>query len=198
MPKIIGDSLAEHREVIRQRIFTALTELLRQRGFDALSLADVAATAGVARTAMYNHFRTKEALLLAFADHETDQYVTALDRALEETDDPIEQLRAFVRRQIMLRRVYHVAPGPALSSLLSHETRERMREHARRVESILREILIRGMSDGVFPDQDIEVTVSLVNACLSGRNLPDGDAATQEHAIEATTTFVLRAVGAEV
>ena len=50
---------------------------------------------------------------------------------------------------------------------------------------------------GEFPAQDIDTTVQLVNACLSGRLVPD-DPAAREQAIEATEAFVLRAVGADV
>ena len=66
MPKIIGGSLHEHREQTRQRLFTALSTLMSERGFDAISFADIAAAAGVGRTAVYNHFSDKEALLMGF------------------------------------------------------------------------------------------------------------------------------------
>ena len=54
-----------------------------------------------------------------------------------------------------------------------------------------------GIASGAFPEQDLATTVPLVNACLTGRGLPD-DGADREHAIEQTEAFVLRAVGARV
>ncbi len=65
------------------------------------------------------------------------------------------------------------------------------------MESILKRILRAGIAEGEFPEQDIEPTVQLVNACLSGRLIPD-DPAARERAIRATEAFVLRAVGARV
>ena len=102
MPKIIGGSLREHREQTRRRLFDALSSLMADRGFDTITLADIATTAGVGRTAVYNHFADKEALLVAFIADETDRYATLLQRRLDEIDDPVEQLRQYVRAQVRL------------------------------------------------------------------------------------------------
>lgn len=197
MPKIIGASLHEHREQTRRRLFSALSTLMSERGFDAITLADIAAAAGVGRTAVYNHFPDKESLLLGFITHETEQYAAGLQASLDDIDDPVDQLRAYVRAQASLTRVYHVAPGPELRSVLSRGAQQRVREHVGVVEQILRRILAAGIASGALPEQDLDTTVPLVNACLTGRNLPDGGDE-REHAIAQTEAFVLRAVGARV
>ncbi|WP_250445284.1 TetR/AcrR family transcriptional regulator [Actinotalea sp. C106] len=195
MPKIIGGSLTEHREQTRNKLFAALTALMADRGFDAITLADIAGAAGIGRTAVYNHFPDKESLLLAFITHETDQWVASLERALNGVEDPVEQMRAYVRQQAQLKRVFHLAPGPELRSVLSPSTRARLREHAEPVEELLRRILRTGIANGAFTDQPLETTVVLVNACLSSRGVPD-DGPGREAAIAATEAFVLRALGA--
>lgn len=196
MPKIIGATLHEHREQTRQRLFAALADLMSERGFDAISLADIAAAAGIGRTAVYNHFADKESLLLGFIAHETAEYVTRLEAALADVEDPVEQLRTYVQQQAQLSRVFHLAPGPDLRTVLSPATQQRLRDHVVGVEAILRRILVRGIEAGVLPPQDIATTVPLVHACLSGRGVPDGPG--REAAVRATETFVLRAVGAPV
>lgn len=194
MPKIIGGSLREHRAQTRRRLFDALSELLGDRGFDTITLADIAATAGVGRTAVYNHFADKEALLVAFIADETEQYADALQRRLDEIDDPVDQLRHYVRAQVRLEHEHHL-PGAELRSVVSRPTQARLREHVVAFEQVLRGVLRRGIATGAFPDQDLDTTVPLVNACLSGRG-PTGDVATRERAIAQTEQFVLRAVGA--
>ena len=138
MPKIIGGSLHEHREQTRQKLFAALSALMAEQGFDAITLAEIAGAAGVGRTAVYNHFPDKESLLLGFITHETEQYAATLQRSLDDIDDPTEQLQMYVRQQAALTRVYHLAPGPELRSVLSRGTQQRVREHVVVVEQILR------------------------------------------------------------
>ncbi|MCV2392940.1 TetR/AcrR family transcriptional regulator [Actinotalea sp. M2MS4P-6] len=194
MPKIIGGSLTEHRERTRIKLFAALATLMLERGFDAISLADIAAKAGVGRTAVYNHFPDKEALLLAYMTYETEEYVANLEDALHGIDDPVEQMRTYVRRQAQLKRVYRLSPGPDLRSVVSPATQRQLRSHAELVATVLRRILEGGMADGSFAEQPLNTTVSLVNACLSTRATADGD----PDAVAATEEFVLRALGAQV
>lgn len=197
MPKIIGGSLQEHRAQTRHKLYTALSTLMAERGFDSITLADIATRAGVGRTAVYNHFADKDALLLGFIAHETEQYVANLTRALEEVDDPVEQLRIYVRQNARLRTAFSFAPGPDLRSVVGRGTRSKLGDHAVMVESVLRRIIQSGMDSGIFADQDLDITVPLVNACLrshvlDGSGVPRTDRAT----VEQTVSFVLRAVGA--
>lgn len=194
MPKIIGATLAEHRERVRTQLFTALSELLAETGFDAVSMADIAARAGVGRTSVYNHFPDKEAVLLGFIEHETAQYVQALSESLAHVRDPEERLRVYVREQINLKAVYHLAPGQDLRNVVSSGTQMRLREHVHQVTELLSAILRHGIETGRLPDQDVDAVVPLINACLSGRFHPE-DGPERVRAIEATEAFVLRAVG---
>lgn len=166
-------------------------------GLDAITLADIAAVAGIGRTAVYNYFPDKEEILLAFISHQTQQYLERLEHVLVGVDDPIDQLRTYVRQQTDLKKVFHLAGSPDLRAMLSRETQRRLREHVVGVDEILRRILTSGIESGSFPTQDLDTTVPLVHACLSGRGLPD-DVTDRERAIDATETFVLRAVGAQV
>ncbi|QTE29431.1 TetR/AcrR family transcriptional regulator [Pengzhenrongella sicca] len=197
MPKIIGGSLHEHRVRTRQQLFAALASLMAERGFDAITLADIAATAGIGRTAVYNHFADKESLLLEFIAHETQQYVEALEAALSGVTDPVAQVRTYVRQQTQLAHAFHPGSGTDLRPMLSRGTRPRLRDHAVDVEAILRRIVAAGIASGAFPEQDLDTTVSLVHACLTGRGVP-ADGPAREHTLEATEAFVLRAVGARV
>lgn len=195
MPKIIGSTLAEHREQVRSRLFTALEELMDSSGFDALTMSDIAAHAGVGRTSVYNHFADKESLLLGYIEHETGAFLADLREALADVSDPEERLRVYVRQQVLLKATYHLAPGPNLRTVVTPDTLQRLREHVRDVEQLLREILTDGIETGSMPAQDVDAVVQLVHACLTGREVPE-DPHDRERALVATEDFVLRAVGA--
>ena len=197
MPKIIGGSLSEHRERTRARLFEALTTLMAERGFDAITLADIAQEAGVGRTALYNHFPDKESLLLAFIYETTEAYVVALERTLEGVSDPVEQLRTYVRQHVDRKKTYYPAPGVDLRSVMSRESAQQLRQHASLVEDVLRRILVAGIDAGVFAEQPVTMTVPLVNASLGSRGVPEEEGPEREAAIEAIEAFVLRAVGAQ-
>lgn len=195
MPKIIGSTLAEHREQVRHRLFDALARLMDTTGFDTLTMSDIAAEAGVGRTSVYNHFADKESLLIGYIENETSSFLADLREALDSVEDPEERLRVYIRQQIRLKSTYHLAPGPDLRSVVSRDTVMRLREHVREVEQLLREILRDGIRAGRLPDQDVDAVVPLVHACLTGREVPR-EPGEHERAVTATEDFVLRAVGA--
>lgn len=194
MPKILGGSLDEHRRQTRARLFLALQDLMAERGFDAITLADIAAHAGIGRTAIYNHFADKEELLVEFIWASTEEFVAILNRALEGVDDPVERLRTYIRHDARLSRDHHVPPASDMRTVLSPETLVRMREHAVLAESVMRAILEDGMATGQFAPQPIDVTVRLINACLSSRAVPQHEPA-RTAALASVEEFVLRAVG---
>ncbi|KAA1422408.1 TetR/AcrR family transcriptional regulator [Mumia zhuanghuii] len=196
MPKIIGDSLAEHRAETRRRLLSAFGDLLTERGYDAVRLADVATRADIGRTAIYNHFADKEAVLLAFAMDETQRYVDAIREALAEVDGPVERLQTYVRMHVALSREMHMGLGPQLYSLLSRDALLHMREHVVVVETLLRDVLEDGMKQGAFAVDDLRATTALVLACLQSRQVTHPEAADRDTAVAVTERFVLRAVGA--
>ncbi|MCL2466886.1 MAG: TetR/AcrR family transcriptional regulator [Micrococcales bacterium] len=196
MPKIIAATLREHREQVRRRLFKALSELIVEQGFDQVTLSQVAARAGVGRTALYNHFPDKEALLVGLIMYETAAWAKALEAALVGIDDPVEQLRTYIHAQLVLKPNFHFGPAPDLRRVLSTHTLTQVRNHVALAERILSGVLERGMASGAFPVQDVDVTARLVLSCLSSRALSNsGDRARSVAQVE---EFVLRALGANM
>lgn len=187
MPRIVADSLAEHRDLVQRQVFDAFAELLGRGSFDAVTMAAIAERAGLGRTTIYHHFHDKEAVLVAFATHETQTYVSELRTALGEARRPADQLRTYIRHHLAAGEKFHMGLGPSLYGALSPAARLEIRDHVGEVEDVLREILSTGQAEGTFDIDDLPSALSLVHACLTPRHLPPA-------AIE---TFVLRAVGAE-
>ncbi|WP_229051731.1 TetR/AcrR family transcriptional regulator [Aeromicrobium sp. Leaf350] len=186
MPKIVGDTLADHRALVRSHVFEAFISLMEERGYAAITLSDIAARAGVGRTALYNHFRDKESVVVELALHETTAYVTSARAAVLGSTGPTDALRTYVRHHIERQGDLHFGFGPDLLGLLSPAALAQMREHVVEVEAVLLEILQEGMGSGAFRVDDLRTTVTLVNACLQPRRI---DA-------ESVADFVVRAVAA--
>jgi len=198
MPKIMGSSLAEHRERTRGALFDSLSMLMSQRSFEKITLSDVAAHAGVGRTAVYNHFADKEDLLLAFMEHEVVRYSEELSAALTGIEDPIDRLRVYVRQQALLKRHFHFPSTGPLSSSVSRGTAGRLRSHGSLISQMLASILTDAMDAGLIPRQDPAMLIPLLNACVMGGRPTPQDPAERVAYLEALDVFVLRAVGARI
>src|SRR5699024_9642870 len=114
MPRISAGSVDEHRNQVHHRIFQALATLMQDRSFDAITMAQIAAAAGIGRTAIYHHFPDKDAVVVAFATDETTRYIDRLQGVLAESTGPVEALRLYVRHNLDAGEQFHVGLGPKL------------------------------------------------------------------------------------
>lgn len=197
MPKIMGSSILEHRENTRRALFDALSSLMRERGFDAVSMSDLASRAGIGRTAIYNHFTDKEDLLLAFVEDEMSGYLDTVHSMLAEHSEPIDQLRIYVRSQLLAERTYLMSPGPPLKDVISPATGQRLRQHVIQSSRLLKGILEEAMSAGALPVQDVSLSIQLVNGALTGRRVPREEPHRTAF-FHGTELFIIRALGADV
>src|ERR1039458_1279700 len=60
----------------KERILVAAAALGAARGFDAISMADIGAEAGIVGSGVYRHFDSKTAILVAMADRVMDRLMT--------------------------------------------------------------------------------------------------------------------------
>ncbi|TDZ99362.1 TetR/AcrR family transcriptional regulator [Mycobacteroides salmoniphilum] len=185
MPRISASSVEEHREQVHRRVFEAFAGLMAEQSFDAITMAKLAAAAGIGRTAIYHHFADKDAVIVEFASHETSRYLDGLHAALADIGDPAQRLRIYIRHQLETGQQFHMGLGSQLYGALSRDASVAIRDHVVAVEKVLREILTDGVAAEVFVVEDQSATVSLIHACLAPRHLPNA-------AIE---RFVLRALG---
>lgn len=172
MPKITGDSLSAHRERIREQVFAAFVDLVGERSFEAITMAQIAERAGVGRTSIYHHFKDKDAVVVAFATHETNRYLEDLDEALTDAVDPPERLRRYVRHHLAEGEQFHLGLGPQVYGMLSADSLREIREHVVAVEAVLRGIIADGVAAGDFVTSDPDAVVPLIHSCLNHRSLP--------------------------
>ena len=75
-------SLTPKSEATRRRILAAALSVFRERGFDAATMREIAAAAGMAVGAAYYHFDSKDALVMAFYEQAAQEMTPELERIL--------------------------------------------------------------------------------------------------------------------
>src|SRR5215813_9943222 len=89
---------ARSRDEQSQRILDAALALFSERGFEAVTMADVADAADVSRATVFNHFRSKQGLVDAITEQVLLAYREMLDAALA---------RAEVPTPLLVRALFH-------------------------------------------------------------------------------------------
>ena len=168
-----------------------------------IPVAAILQRAGVSTRAFYRHFESKDELFLALLRQESDALAHRLDRIVDETGDPVGQLKAWINGMFgwmhdeeMRMHLTVIDSDEVRAAKGYRETRERA--HADRERSLV-EILRRGRADGSFPQADPEHDAVAISAVISremASQLP-GDEARLQRSLDWVLEFALRALGAE-
>jgi AcrR family transcriptional regulator len=84
----------------KERILVAAAALGARRGFDAISMADIGAQAGIVGSGIYRHFDSKTAILVAMADRVMDRLMTRAAEIISAFPDGRQSLSMLVRDHI--------------------------------------------------------------------------------------------------
>ena len=92
-------SFRERMHIAREdAIISAVNRLLAEKGFDAMTVDEVAAEVGIAKASLYKHFPSKEDLAAAAMVRVMERARAFLDsRQADTAATPLEQLRAVAR-----------------------------------------------------------------------------------------------------
>jgi len=85
------------REKTRAALIDSSLRVVSQFGFEAPTLDDFIAAAGVARGTFYNYFQTKESLFLAMAGHVADSVDAEILQLFKGIDDPAQRIAIAIR-----------------------------------------------------------------------------------------------------
>jgi AcrR family transcriptional regulator len=153
-----------------QEILTAAAELFGERGYDAVSLEDLADRLDVTKSSLYYYFSGKDELVTAAIETLGDEWTTRLEELLERTDGtPAVRLRALIHEHVTIA----VRDYPAALRLFL-EPREwpdaqydRIKELRRRHDALFRALVEQGVAGGDFRVIDVDTVLQCMHAAMS-------------------------------
>lgn len=178
---------------VEERITNAALTLISEHGLGAVTMTEVASTAGVARQTLYSRYPDVDAIVAAALDSHSRTSNTQL-QALIATG-----YRAPAKIDLLVRHIVanaaHGAEIDSLRAALSPEARGTLDEHDQQVRRIIEEVISDGITTGDF---DTSVTPADASRIIQGmleagarlaRQTGDSAAATAT-----TTTMILNAL----
>jgi len=100
MPKIQAPTLTLHRELRRQQLMSAAMELAIADGAESITVAAVAAKAGLARSSIYEYFASSADLVADLVLEELDYYTRRLSEAVADASDPYLRIELWITESL--------------------------------------------------------------------------------------------------
>ncbi|MER6117675.1 TetR/AcrR family transcriptional regulator [Streptomyces sp. A0642] len=120
--------MAEHRTMQRGALLDAARSLLSEGGTEALTFPALAERTGLARSSVYEYFRSRAAVVEELCAVDFPVWAAEVESAMQRAGTPEEKVEAYVRRQLDLvgdRR--HRAVVAISASELDAGAREKIR-----------------------------------------------------------------------
>lgn len=146
----------------RRQILDAAVKVMQQTGFHQMSMQDLATEADVSVGLIYTYFGGKEDLLLATIVRIQDAFRDQLAPVIAAAgDDPVDQLRAGIRRYIEIvdENLDAVVLTYRESRTLDAAGRTQIKELEIASATPLRTVIEDGITAGVFHDVDVDLMV---------------------------------------
>jgi TetR/AcrR family transcriptional repressor of nem operon len=165
-----------------QRILDVAEQLVRERGFNAFSYADVAAALGVTKASLHYHFPGKAELGQALITRYAQRFADALDQIDREQRPARDKLKAYADLYVDALRGQRMCLCGMLAAdyeTLANPTRDSVREFFDKNERWLARVLEQGRAEGSLSfDGRARDTARMIVSGLEGAMLvtrPYGD-----------------------
>jgi AcrR family transcriptional regulator len=186
VPKIRAATLAEHRRMQRDALLDAARVLLVEGGMEALTFPALAERTGLARSSVYEYFRSRAAVVEELCAADFPAWAAEIEEAVAAESEPLARVEAYVRAQLALAgNPRHRAVVAISASELDQSARERIRaSHGQLVDLVLVALRALGHDEPALVAALIQGIVEA--AC---KRLDFGAAEPPETIIEAAVTL---------
>ena len=162
--------IARKRDRRIRQILTTAAELVGERGYEAVSLEDVAERLDVTKGSLYYYFPGKDELITAAIETLGDDWSARLEQLpAGQEGTPGQRLRALVREHVAIAvREYPAALRLFLvPSTWPDDQHARIKELRRRHDRVFRTVLEEGLATGEFAVRSTDATLQCMHASMS-------------------------------
>ena len=155
MPRIWSETIAEHRDAVRDATLDATAALVDERGLTGLTMSEIARRSGIGRATLYKYFPDVGSILTAWHERKVSEHLRQL-AAVSAATAPAERLEAVLRAYVAQSGQRHRHGGELAATL--HQGAHVARAHARLDEfitALISEAAARGEARDDMPAAEL-------------------------------------------
>ena len=168
VPKLWNETIEAHRTAVGEAILDATAALVAERGLVAVTMSQIAESAGIGRATLYKYFGDVDAILVAWHERQVAAHLRHLVGIRDHAGDPGRRLEAVLEAYALISQKQH---GGELVALL-HRGEHVARAHGE-LRALVRDLVadaaaVGDIRDDVAPD---ELAVFCLHALTAAADL---------------------------
>lgn len=152
-----------------ENIITIASKLFLEKGFDKTSMQDIAESAGISKGAIYHHFKSKEEIINAVTESQTQANQSMITDWLSEIEDMTgrERLIAMLERNIDSQEAHYLDEVMSVRMKSAEFVLSYMQNCVNQDAALISDIIKQGVADGSlttgYPKECAEIFLLLMN-----------------------------------
>jgi AcrR family transcriptional regulator len=153
----------------KERVKQSAQRLFRERGYAAIGMRELAKEVGMKAPSLYNHYKSKDALLREICFDMAKQFFSAFDQALMSEEKSMPQLKAAIKAHIGV-----IASNPEASEVFFNEWSFLEQPHLGKFKKLrheyemkFRDIIDKGIQNGDFKKMNSKLIAFAVFSALN-------------------------------
>jgi AcrR family transcriptional regulator len=167
-PSTTSPHVLRKRTKRRREILHAALATVRDQGYHATTLDDIAERLGVRKTALYHYFPDKDSILYACHRESLAELERLIDDSAGCCEGPVDRVAYLIREHV--RVMTDTLEGSPLAfevPALSEERRKEIIEGRDRYERLLRRLIAEGAESGELRDVDPKTAVFAILGAIN-------------------------------
>jgi len=158
------------------KIFDATLKIGVEKGFQAMTMRDLSAAAGLSMGALYSYFSSKEEILKIFLSEGRKIIRRILMEFTEKENEPVQKLETAIQVHLFLSERMHkwFYFSYMETKNLSLAEKQKAVQSERLTEKLIEDILVDGQKKGAFVKTDHSLAASVIKAMLQDWYLKRG------------------------
>lgn len=173
VPKLWNATIETHRAAVRDAILDATLAVVAERGLRGVTMAEVAARAGIGRATLYKYFGDAETILRAWHEREIGRHLAEMGAIAEGPGEPADRLAEVLERYAHNAQAGRGGHHAELAAVLHRDEQVAAARH--RLHRLLAELIAEAAAAGavrrdVTPDELAAYCLAALTAAGEARS----------------------------
>jgi AcrR family transcriptional regulator len=143
VPKLWSDTIESHRREVRDAILDVTATLVAEHGLSAITMSQIAESAGIGRATLYKYFADVQTILIAWHERQVSSHLEQLAEVKARPGNAAHRLEAVLEAYALIAHEQH---DTELVALL-HRGEHVVRAH-RHLKELIEGLLVEGAGAG--------------------------------------------------